>query len=101
MYGKAKILIVDDDRVNLKVLEGMLRNLGAEIHLALSGEDALALASEHDFALVLLDVMMPGIDGFQTAEQLRSRNGTEDIPIIFVTAISKEQRHVFKCSPSG
>ncbi|MDD4731271.1 MAG: EAL domain-containing protein [Desulfovibrio sp.] len=96
MYENAKILIVDDDRVNLKVLEGMLRGLGADIHLALSGEDALELAREHDFVLVLLDVMMPGIDGFQTAEQLRSREGTEDIPIIFVTAISKEQRHVFK-----
>ncbi|SKA81013.1 PAS domain S-box-containing protein/diguanylate cyclase (GGDEF) domain-containing protein [Paucidesulfovibrio gracilis DSM 16080] len=95
-YDKAKILIVDDDRVNLKVLEGMLRGLDAEIHLALSGEEALELAMQHHFVLVLLDVMMPGIDGFQTAEQLRSRGGTEDIPIIFVTAISKEQRHVFK-----
>ena len=96
MASKVKILIVDDDRVNLKVLEGMLRGLDAEFHSVLSGEEALKAAAENEYALVLLDVMMPGIDGFKTAELLRNMETNRDLPIIFVTAISKEQRHVFK-----
>ncbi|MBU1247588.1 MAG: EAL domain-containing protein, partial [Proteobacteria bacterium] len=90
------ILIVDDERVNLKILEGILRSPDLNIVSAISGEDALQMIQERDFALVLLDVMMPGIDGFKTAERIRSMDTSRHVPIIFVTAISKEQRHVFK-----
>ena len=54
------------------------------------------MVQEHDFAVALLDVMLPGMDGFELAEQLRSSHFTRNIPIIFITAISKEQRHVFR-----
>ncbi len=91
-----KVLIVDDERINLRLLEGILSNIGLEVHTALSGEDALALARENEYALVLLDVMMPGLDGFQTAERLRGDPQNRHMPIMFVTAISKEERHVFK-----
>lgn len=96
MLDTVDILIVDDERVNLKILEGILRTPGLTIVSALSGEEALERVLERDFALVLLDVMMPGIDGFTTAERMRSMEQSRNIPIIFVTAISKEQKHVFK-----
>lgn len=90
------ILVVDDERVNLKILEGVLRSDDINIITAMTGEEALQRIEERDFALVLLDVMMPGLDGFSTAERIRAREATSDMPIIFVTAISKEQKHVFK-----
>lgn len=90
------ILIVDDREENLLALEGWLENPGLKIVKATSGNEALGLMLEEDFALVLLDVQMPGIDGFETAELMRLSEKTKNIPIIFVTAISKEQKHVFK-----
>ena len=93
---KTDILIVDDERINLKLLEGVLNGFDVTVHKAQSGPEALELTQEHDFALVLLDVMMPGMDGFVTAERIRSAERTRNVPIIFVTAISKEQKHVFK-----
>lgn len=91
------ILIVDDERVNLILLEGILKKLGdVNIISASSGQEALELLLKHDVAVVLLDIMMPDMDGFQVAEIMRGNSETQHVPIIFVTAINKEQRHVFK-----
>lgn len=91
------ILIVDDERVNLILLDGILKKLdGVNVVQASSGQEALELVMKHDFSVVLLDIMMPDLDGFQVAEILRSNEKTQHLPIIFVTAINKEQRHVFK-----
>lgn len=97
----AKILIVDDVEVNLIAIEDTLSDMPAEIFRADSGEAALKLITQHEFAVVLLDVQMPGMDGFETAEYMRKYKYTETVPIIFVTAINKEKVHLFKGYQSG
>lgn len=96
-----KILIVDDRPENLLTLEGILESSELTIIKASSGNEALGLLLEHRFALVLMDVQMPGMDGFETAEIMRSNEKTKHIPIIFVTAISKQRRHIFKGYETG
>ncbi len=96
-----KILIVDDRIENLVALEKTFADLDAEIIRATSGEEALAALLEHAVALILLDVQMPEMDGFETAALIRSNEDTRQIPIIFVTAISKDQKHVFTGYASG
>lgn len=96
MSDKVDILVVDDERINLKLIEGILQGYDLNLVMASSGPEALLMVQEHDFAVALLDVMLPGMDGFELAEQLRSSDFTRNIPIIFITAISKEQRHVFR-----
>ncbi len=98
---KENILIVDDRPENLLALEKLLKRPDLNIIRATSGNDALAMVLEHDFALILLDVQMPDMDGFETAELMRENDETKHIPIIFVTAISKEQKYVFKGYDSG
>ena len=93
---KSKILLVDDRPENLLALESLLDGLNCEMHRATSGKEALLVVLKHDFALILLDVQMPEMDGFEVAEIMRSSKKTQSIPIIFVTAISKEQKYVFK-----
>ncbi len=95
------ILIVDDKPANLLALRKILAKPGLDIVEASSGNDALALLLEHDFALILLDVQMPEMDGFETAEIIRGNEETKGIPIIFVTAISKEQKYVFEGYDKG
>ncbi|AMK11859.1 putative bifunctional diguanylate cyclase/phosphodiesterase [Pseudodesulfovibrio indicus] len=95
MNGTVDVLVVDDERINLKLVEGILRGRDLNLVTAGSGAEALELLPDHDFAMALLDVMMPGMDGFELAERLRSHESTRNTPIIFITAISKEQRHVF------
>ncbi len=90
-----KILVVDDRPENLLAIEGVLERPGLAIMSATSGNEALGLVLEHHFALILLDVQMPGMDGFEVAELLRGSEKSRHIPIIFVTAISKEDTHVF------
>ncbi len=97
----SKILLVDDKIANLVALEAILENCGAKLFTATSGNEALALMLEEKFALVLLDVQMPGMDGYEVAELMRQNPDTQDIPIIFVTAINKEKMHVFKGYESG
>lgn len=92
----ANILIVDDRAENLFVLESILEGMDCNIMKATSGNEALGLMLEHDFALVLMDVQMPEMDGFETAELMRGSERTRYIPIVFVTAISKEQKCIFK-----
>ncbi|MBF0452267.1 MAG: response regulator [Candidatus Magnetomorum sp.] len=90
------ILIVDDRAENLLSLESLLEDLPVNIVKATSGNQALSLMLEYDFALVLLDVQMPEMNGFEVAELMRSLERTRLIPIIFVTAINKDEEHVFK-----
>jgi len=92
---KIKILAVDDRPENLLAIEGVLERPDLSIVTATSGNEALGLVLEHNFALILLDVQMPGMDGFEVAELLRGSEKTRHIPIIFVTAINKEKAHVF------
>jgi two-component system cell cycle response regulator len=96
-----KILIVDDRIENLVALEKTLADLDAEIIKAASGEEALASLLEHRMALILLDVQMPDMDGFETAALIRGNEDTRHLPIIFVTAISKERQHIFSGYASG
>ncbi len=96
MNEQVDILIVDDKPENLLVLEGVLEITGCNIIKAISGNEALGLMLEYDFALVLLDVQMPEMDGFETARLMKGSERTKGIPIIFVTAISKERLCIFK-----
>lgn len=95
------ILIVDDRPENLLSLEELLRDKGYELVRASSGNEALRLTLKQDFALVLLDVQMPDMDGFETAELMRANPKTRDIPIIFVTAGMKELKFMFKGYDTG
>jgi CheY-like chemotaxis protein len=95
------VLIVDDRAENILTLEAVLASPERRLFKASCGNDALAATLEHDFAVVLLDVQMPGMDGFELAELLRGSPRTRHIPIIFVTAISKEQRYVFRGYEAG
>ena len=95
------ILLVDDRPENLLALETILKRPGLNLLKALSGNEALGMLLDYDFALILLDVQMPEMDGFETAELMRGNEETRHIPIIFVTAISKEQKHVFKGYEAG
>src|SRR5262245_1341281 len=88
------ILLVDDRRENLLALEAILSPLGHNLVKAASGEEALKCLLHDDFAVILLDVQMPGIDGFETAELVRGRERSQDTPIIFLTAINTSARHI-------
>lgn len=98
---KQYVLLVDDRPENLLSLEAILEEPGRELLKAHSGEEALKILLKHEISLILLDVQMPGMDGFETAELIRCSNKTKYIPIIFVTAISKEQKNIFKGYESG
>ncbi len=101
MSSKTNILIVDDRPENLLSLTAMLEDPGINIISASSGNEALMLLLQHDFALVFLDVQMPEMNGFEVAELMRSKKKTQTIPIIFITALSKDQGHIFKGYESG
>lgn len=91
-----KVLIVDDREENLLALEAILEDDNIEIIKAASGNEALKIMINRDVSLVLLDIQMPGMNGFEVAEIMRSSSKTNEIPIIFVTAINKEESYVFK-----
>lgn len=92
----ARILMVDDHPANLLALEGILAPLGQLLVRANSGADALKAVLQQDFALILMDVQMPGMDGFQTAKLIKERERSRSIPIIFLTALSRDAANVFK-----
>jgi PAS domain S-box-containing protein len=92
----AKILLVDDRPENLLALEATLEPLGQTLIRAHSGVEALRQLLTDEFAVILLDVQMPGLNGFETAEIIKSREKTRYTPIIFLTAISKEQEFIYK-----
>jgi signal transduction histidine kinase len=94
--SKAKILLVDDEPKSLYALQELLSTLGESLMTAPSGEEALRLVLKHDFAVILLDVRMPGIDGFETAKLIRNRERSRLTPIIFLTAAADEMTSMFR-----
>ncbi|MEO8211719.1 MAG: ATP-binding protein [Myxococcales bacterium] len=92
----AKILIVDDHRENILALDGMLARPGIEILSAPSGVDALRLVLKHEFAVILMDVLMPTMDGFETASLIRTREASKHTPIIFLTAAGSDVDMVYR-----
>ncbi|GAB4441161.1 MAG: hypothetical protein Kow0031_23120 [Anaerolineae bacterium] len=88
MTDNSTILIVDDDAINLKVLQNVLKEPGYRLLIAKSGERALYQLENQLPDLILLDVLMPGIDGFETCRQLKANPATAQIPVIFTTALS-------------
>jgi CheY-like chemotaxis protein len=91
-----RILLVDDRSENLVALEAILGSLEHELVLARSGEEALKALLQNEFAVILLDASMPGMDGFETATRIKRREKTRDIPIIFLTALNNEPQHAFR-----
>jgi PAS domain S-box-containing protein len=87
-----KLLVVDDDQHNLVALQAILEPLDQEVMLAETGTDALRLCLDHDFAAILLDVRMPIMDGFETAEMIRSRKHSRRTPILFLTAYRSDEQ---------
>lgn len=94
--SKVNILLVDDDPKNLLVLEAILYNLGQNLVKAYSGAEALKYLLNEDFALILLDIQMPGMDGFETAKLIRERTRSQYTPIIFLTAFSTDDNLMLK-----
>ncbi|MDE3724406.1 MULTISPECIES: response regulator [Nocardiopsis] len=96
MTQKANILLVDDRDENLIALEAALTSLDQNLIRAGSGEEALKHLLGTDFAVILLDVVMPGMDGFETAAHIKQREKTKDVPIIFLTAQEIDRHQVFR-----
>ncbi len=96
----ARVLVVDDDDRNLLTISEVLKDVG-KITLARSGEEALRHLLKDDFAVILLDVLMPGLDGYQTAGLIRQRESSKSTPIIFLTAINKEDAHMLRGYDAG
>lgn len=101
MLRKARILLVDDRAENLIALEAILSALDQELVSVRSGEAALKALAMEEFAIVLLDVVMPGMDGFETAASIKSLARTRDVPIIFLTAAGAEPDHAFRGYEAG
>jgi PAS domain S-box-containing protein len=93
--SRARVLLVDDDERNLHAIKTVLEDI-AEVVLASSGEEALRQLLKGEFAVILLDVYMPGMDGYETAQLIRAREQTKRIPIIFLSAINKEVEHLLR-----
>ena len=90
------ILLVDDQPKNLLALDAMLSGMGQNLVQANSGKKALKALLEQEFAVILLDVQMPDLDGFETANLIRQRDKSRDTPIIFLTALSRDETNVFR-----
>jgi CheY-like chemotaxis protein len=99
--GSAKILMVDDRPENLLALEAILEGLGHELIKAVSGEEALKCLLTCEVSVILLDVQMPGMDGYETAAHVKSREKTRDIPILFLTAVNGETHQTFRGYAAG
>ena len=98
---EAKVLIVDDLLENLLALRSLIHNDQSCVYQARSADEALALLLEHEFALAILDVKMPGMNGFELAELMRSTEKTKRIPIIFVSAVGRDMDYAFRGYESG
>ena len=98
---QASILIVDDDPASLAVMQEILANQGARLLTATSGEEALRKVLDDDFAAIIMDVRMPGIDGFTTASMIRERKRSKYTPIIFVTAHAEDVSTMFRSYRAG
>ena len=98
---ETNVLLVDDLQENLVALEALIRQPGRRIYSARSGEEALSLMLEHSFALAIVDVQMPGMNGFELAELMRGTERTRSIPIVFVSAAGRELNYAFQGYESG
>ena len=98
---QAKLLIVDDLPENLLALEALIKREDRQVFKALSADEALSLLLEHEFAMAILDVQMPGMNGFELAELMRGTEKTKNIPIVFVSAAGRELNYAFKGYESG
>ncbi len=92
---RARVLVVDDDERNLLAIQTVLEDV-ADVVTAASGEEALRHLLKGEFAVILLDVFMPGMDGYETAQIIRSREQTKRIPIVFLSAVNKETEHLIR-----
>ena len=101
MAEKAKILLVDDRAENIVALEAILSSLNQTLVPARSGDAALKALLGDEFAVILLDVLMPGMDGFETAAHIKRRPRTRDVPIIFLTARNAEPDYAFRSYSAG
>ena len=101
MAEKAKILLVDDRAENIVALEAILSSLNQALVPARSGDAALKALLSDEFAVILLDVLMPGMDGFETAAHIKRRPKTRDVPIIFLTARNAEPDYAFRSYSAG
>ena len=101
MTERARILLVDDRPENLLALEAILGSLDQELVRAGSGEEALRELLKADYALILLDAQMPGMDGFETAARIKRRARTRDVPIIFLTAVDKDSNSSYRGYAAG
>ena len=101
MSAGPALLLVDDRPDNLLALQAVLEPLGHPMLVAGSGDEALRHLLHADVAVIVLDVQMPGMDGFETAEHIKQRERTKDIPILFLTAISREDRHRMRGYETG
>ena len=101
MAEKAKILLVDDRAENIVALEAILSSLNQVLVPARSGDAALKALLSDEFAVILLDVLMPGMDGFETAAHIKRRPKTRDVPIIFLTARNAEPDYAFRSYSAG
>jgi signal transduction histidine kinase len=99
--GSVPILLVDDDRTNLDLMEYLLKGSEVTLVRALSGEEALRAVLDRDFAAILMDVRMPGMDGFEAAEIIRTRPKARQIPIIFVTGLDATPEHLARGYSAG
>ena len=98
---QAKLLIVDDLPENLLALEALIKREDRIVYKALSADEALSLLLQHEFAMAILDVQMPGMNGFELAELMRGTAKTKNIPIVFVSAAGREMNYAFKGYESG
>jgi signal transduction histidine kinase/ActR/RegA family two-component response regulator len=92
---RARVLVVDDDEHNLLAIRTVLEDL-ADVEVARSGDEALRHLLKGEFAVILLDVYMPGMDGYETAQIIRGREQTKRIPIVFLSAVNKEKEHLLR-----
>jgi CheY-like chemotaxis protein len=99
--AKAKILLVDDRAENITALEAILGSLNQVLVSARSGDAALKALLSDEFAVILLDVLMPGMDGFETAAHIKQRPKTRDVPIVFLTAMNAEPDYAFRSYSAG
>ncbi|WP_114953283.1 response regulator [Sphingosinicella terrae] len=93
--SRARVLIVDDDERNLLAIRTVIEDI-ADVETASSGEEALRHLLKSEFAVILLDVYMPGLDGYETAQLIRQREQTKRIPIVFLSAVNKEKEHLIR-----
>lgn len=101
MTGRPRVLAVDDRKENLLALQAILEGLAVEVVSVTSGEDALKRLLSEDYAVILLDANMPGMDGFETAGHVKQRERTRHIPILFLTAVDYDPHLAFRGYQAG